>query len=328
MSSSAPQRLGSSLWALSIPIPVSSLGHVTTYLLEAGDGVVLIDSGWDTEVGWKALVAGLSRIGRSITSVRGVMVTHLHPDHFRMAPRIRAESGCWIAMHRYDSELLEQRYSDPEAFADETMQFLLNEGVPTESARRTVLGLNDTPVADFRPDTDLVDSQVIDIGVHELTAIHTPGHTPGHACFYDADRRLLFSGDHVLPRISPHISSGPVSGHDPLGNYLSSLARLESRDVDLVLPAHGQAFRDLTSRLDELTRHHLLRMREIELAVAEPRTAWETARSVRWRRPWSSMPTALYRLAVGETVAHLDALSTRGRVRRMDGPPHRYVAVE
>ena len=52
----------------------------------------------------------------------------------------------------------------------------------------------------------LEDGELADVPGWKLRALHTPGHTPGHLCFVDERSRRLFSGDHVLPRITPNIS--------------------------------------------------------------------------------------------------------------------------
>ena len=90
-----------------------------------------------------------------------------------------------------------------------------------------------------RPDHTVVDGERIDIGGGRwLEVIHTPGHEPAHICLRDPRTGILFSGDHVLPRISPVIMWDEDLG-DPLGNYLASLQKLLGMSPRVTYPAHG-----------------------------------------------------------------------------------------
>src|SRR5256886_15123590 len=90
----------------------------------------------------------------------------------------------------------------------------------------------------------------------ELEVVWTPGHSRGHCCFYWPARRVLFSGDHLLPKISPNIGLHPQSGADPLDDYLGSLERIPRLEVNLVLPAHGDSFSDHCGRIAAIMLHH------------------------------------------------------------------------
>src|SRR6202043_4101341 len=100
------------------------------------------------------------------------------------------------------------------------------------------------------PDRELSDGDLADVPGWKLRAVHTPGHTPGHLCFVDERSRRLFSGDHVLPRITPNISVQRADPVGPLEDYLNSLARTRDLDVDEVLPAHEWRFKGLSERID------------------------------------------------------------------------------
>ena len=114
------------------------------------------------------------------------------------------------------------------------------------------------------PDVLFEDGKDIDLPGWSLRTIWTPGHSPGHVCFYSDDRKLLLSGDHVLPRITPNISAHTQQAADPLGDFLASLSKLQGLETDEVLPAHEYRFSDLAGRLDEMIAHHDDRLDEIE----------------------------------------------------------------
>jgi glyoxylase-like metal-dependent hydrolase (beta-lactamase superfamily II) len=166
------------------------------------------------------------------------------------------------------------------------------------------------------PDRLLGDGELADVPGWKLRALHTPGHTPGHLCFVDERSRRLFSGDHVLPRITPNISAQRGDPASPLQAYLDSLTRTRDLDVDEVLPAHEWRFRGLVGRVDAITAHHERRLAEL-LAAARRHpgsTPWELAGQLTWSRPWAEYGGQMRIFAVTETAAHLDLLEHRGLV--------------
>ena len=96
------------------------------------------------------------------------------------------------------------------------------------------------------PDRHVADGERVDVPGWDIDAVWTPGHTPGHLCFHVPAERMLLSGDHVLPSITPHISiSRRDRGGDPLGDFLDSLGKVAALDATEVLPAHRHRFADL-----------------------------------------------------------------------------------
>ena len=77
-----------------------------------------------------ALNNGLVEAGGSIKDVQAVLVTHIHPDHYGLAGRVREASGAWIGLHPDDAEMLESRYGDTDELLDTMFRFLTDSGVP------------------------------------------------------------------------------------------------------------------------------------------------------------------------------------------------------
>ena len=133
-------------------------------------------------------------------------------------------------------------------------------------------------------------------------------------CFYDEDRELLLSGDHLLPTISSHVGFHAGSGPDPLGDFLASLQKLIERgEPREVLPAHQWRFAGLVDRATRLIEHHQQRLGEV-LSVLESgeATVWEIASRLHWYTAWAEFNTFLRHAALGETRAHLVYLERRG----------------
>jgi glyoxylase-like metal-dependent hydrolase (beta-lactamase superfamily II) len=320
------------LWSIPVPIPENPLRYVLVYALELDDGVAIVDAGWNTDDAWQALTDGLVEAGGSISDVRAVLVTHIHPDHYGLAGRVREESGAWIGLHPDDAEMLEARYIETDDLLARMRDFLEDAGVPPFKLPDLNMAsmMIRSQVTMAEPDVLFEDGARVDIKGWDLRTVWTPGHSPGHVCFYSDAHRLLLSGDHVLPRITPNIGVHTQQFPNPLGNYLESLLKVQNLGVDEVLPAHEYRFADLRGRLDEIITHHADRLAEIEglLAARPGATAWELSIRLSWSRPWDEIPEFMQRAAVGETLAHIVLLENHGRVRREGQAPSRFVLIE
>src|SRR5438034_9827928 len=121
------------LWSLAVPIPASPLAYVLCYAFELpGGGVVLVDPGWNAGESLAELEAGLGRLGARLSDVRGVLVTHIHPDHYGLAGRVREASGAWIALHPADAALIKDRYEEPTDLLQRVGAMLRRMGAPAE----------------------------------------------------------------------------------------------------------------------------------------------------------------------------------------------------
>jgi len=127
-----------------------------------------------------------------------------------------------------------------------------------------------------------------------VRAVWTPGHTPGHLCFYHERHDVLLTGDHVLPRITPHIGLTPGTDGDPPGDYQASLRALARYDPAQVLPAHDHRFPAVGGRVETLLRHHRARLAEIEHVVAcyPGLSTWTVAEALTWSRGLGADPRA------------------------------------
>src|SRR5579863_3754395 len=126
------ERVRPGLWSIPVPLPDSPLRYVLVYALELDDGVALVDAGWDTPEAWDALTDGLAVAGGTVADVRAVVVTHIHPDHYGLAGRVREASGAWIGLHEADAALLRRRYVETEELVSSMSDLLEVCGVPTE----------------------------------------------------------------------------------------------------------------------------------------------------------------------------------------------------
>ena len=293
------------------------LRHVNGFLLRDGDDFTLVDTGLQTDESRQALMQNLEALKIPVNQITRILITHIHPDHFGLAAELRERTGAELVIHRLEVALMEPRYARAEDLVHDVAEWLSKNGVPADQAEflksASMAAREFVKVVD--PDVLLEGAERLRIDGSELEVIWTPGHSPGHCCFYWPDRRVLFSGDHLLPKISPNIGLHPQSGADPLDDYLQSLARIDGLPVDLVLPAHGDPFSDHRARIAVIKQHHEERKATlVDLARTRAKSGWELAgelfHGIRDRNVFQQ------RLALQETLAHCQSLATESRLRK------------
>lgn len=310
---------------LQIPIPDNPLGHTNSYLLQGDNEYLIIDPGMDTEESFNALKSGLKEIGVEIESISQVLATHSHGDHYGLADRIKQLSQAKILIHDKDTNAFNPEGLDMEDLMRRMIQWTHSTGTPpTDEMFRPPGGPGSMRRPAYTsPDVILHDGEIIPFGLFNLQVIWTPGHSPGHICLYEPNHKILFSGDHILPLITPSIHLFPQSPVNPLGDFIDSLNKVKKLDINFVLPAHQYIFTNLQSRVEEIIHHHQQRNSEILAAIStEAKTAYQISTEVTWM-PESGGVEFLdldqwgRRMAIAETMAHLEAIRLEGKVEKI-----------
>ena len=281
---------------ITIPLALRSPDHINCYVLRLAAGDLLVDTGMRGSE--PALRAGLRRAG---ADPQRVLVTHGHIDHWGLATRftdtVLAHPGCRSSF----------------AFAEDTEQDAELPGAAGMLGRAELeraFARYRSMVAGVPDREDLADGDEID----GWRVLWTPGHAPGHVCLLREADGLLLAGDHLLPGFTPNVQPSP-QGRDALDDFLTSLDRMQELDVSLVLPAHGEPYRDAVGRAAELRLHHEERLQRLEDALAAG------------PRPLRTLTDEIFgdvvhredrMLADMETYAHLEYLRLRERARRDD----------
>ena len=303
-----------------LPLPTDGLRAVNVYVLEAGDGLVLIDSGWALEQAHGALSSALATLGAELGDVRSFLVTHVHRDHYTLGVAVRRTFGTTVALGLGEQEAIAALLAGGVRPFEPQLAELAASGAGTvlellAGLERAVPGGADGWEA---PDEWLAAHQEIGVGTRTLRVVATPGHTQGHVVFTDTATGLLFAGDHVLPHITPSIGFEPVRAALPLRDYLQSLRLVRGLPDMRLLPAHGPVTDSAHARIDELLAHHQDRLDRCFAAVAAgAATAYEAARALRWTRrdrQLTELDPVNQMLAVIETRAHLELLAAQGRL--------------
>jgi glyoxylase-like metal-dependent hydrolase (beta-lactamase superfamily II) len=319
-------ELAKGIYRIWIPLatsPMIDLDHVNSYLIKSANGWWIIDVGWKSPDVFKALEDALKSLKIAFTDIETILVTHSHPDHYGLAGEIkRLSPRTQIVLHKKEADLIEPRYINFNETEKKNEANLDSHGVPM--AEQSLLGSASlqtlTMVTVIQPDLIVYGGELLNTGVFKLEVIPTPGHSPGHICFYEAENQFLFSGDHVLPTITPNISSHLLSGENPLGNYFSSFDKLMSLPVKTVHPGHEVSFANLNERLKEIREHHRIRGQEIYNVLADKQlSAYEIATHLTWHvknQVWAQFNPWIKRMATTEVVAHLEYMQSKGKVRK------------
>lgn len=303
------------------PRVTKGLPYVLPYMIKDGDDTVLVDCGWNTDSAYEALEHDMREHKSHPSEISRLIITHVHPDHYGMAGRLKRISGCDVTIHEKDAEVINARYFSPRGLTDEMSKFMASNGVPALESPQMAHGSMDMidKVSPVPPDTQVRGGETFRVGDFDFQVIWTPGHSPGHICLYEPNRKILLTGDHVLPTITPNVSIHAQTHGSPLGDYMRSLKKLNGLDVEYVLPAHEFEIHDLRKRLIEIEEHHKLRLEEMVRCVdSGGSTAWEVAGRVKWATGMlADFEPFMQRAAVGETIAHLEYLFELGQLGKV-----------
>jgi len=305
-----------SLYKIEVPLPGSPLKATNSYVVKGRERSLIIDTGWNREDCMVALISGLKECGVDLQQT-DFFITHMHADHSGLVSAIAAERAR-IYFGQADAEII--RYITPEHW-DEMMDFAGICGFPREELERAVVN---HPGRRYSPNNSLnlyilKNGDRVSIGDYLFECIETPGHTPGHICLYEPNKKVFICGDHILLDITPNITLS-TEERNPLKEYLISLDKVYDLDVRLTLPGHRSTFRNHKERIQELKQHHQARLDEIVSIMAQGKqNAFQIASQMTWEigyKSWDLFPPAQKLFAFGEALAHLKYLEEEGVVDR------------
>jgi glyoxylase-like metal-dependent hydrolase (beta-lactamase superfamily II) len=321
------KKIRDDIYNIDVPIP-HALKNFNLYLL-LGDEPTLIDTGPYNPAFEDIIVTALRQL--RVDRLSRILITHSHIDHSGMASRLRDLTGAQVIAHRAERPRIE---SPKQRLTKEYRCYSLMSlamGFP-EDISHSIFGLAQGWVSLSQPcvlDVALKGGETIRAGDRELKAIHTPGHTAGHLCFYETGEGLLFSGDHLMRSITPNpeLYCPPRYGHvTGLTQFLESLRRLERYDAVCAYPGHGKPIKQVEKRIEFNILHHQRRLEKTERAVNEGcRTVWEVALRL-FPQVRGISPDIDHFLALKEALGHLVILEDSGVVKRADeGDLWRYI---
>src|SRR4051812_11917492 len=302
---------------LSMPLPFQ-LDHINLWLLEDDGVTTIVDCGIAND----ATRALWERIFASIGKVKRVILTHYHPDHAGNADWLCRRFGVelWTTQGEYlTAHAVRERaagYTSEAVLAVFRRNGLAEERVQAMTSNRN-------RYAELVPEFPhsyrrIIEGDVLRAGNNTWRAIVGHGHAPEHMSLYSKELNTVIAGDMLLSTISTNVSVWSIDPEgDPLRLFLESIARYRELPADvLVLPSHGKPFRGAHPRVEELTRHHDDRFRDVVESIREtPKSAGDLL-GVLFKRPLDTHQTFF---AMGEAIAHLHYLYYAGRAQRAVG---------
>jgi glyoxylase-like metal-dependent hydrolase (beta-lactamase superfamily II) len=287
----------------------------------------LVDAGIKTEVSFETLKKGLETIGVGLNSIERILITHGHIDHYGQAKRLSSLSGAPIYIHSKEYGRIRSfihslgfiksillRNGAPETLVNEAIHYM-------ESAQIMADSLDE---AFFLDDGDSILFKSM-----SWKTIHCPGHSPGLICFHWPEKKILFTGDHLLKEITPNPILNvpeyrPPFRYPSLKDYLNSLEKIERLDLSLLLPAHGEEIHDVKALIQKIFTHHKERMDRILFSLSKKeKTPFQIAMDL-----FPGVPPFEVFLGISEAVGHLEILKEKGIVRLKEKEGKDYYSLE
>ena len=305
-----------SLYALEVPSPFPM--KTVTVLVDRpapgqGGAVTLVDTAIDTPQARAGLEGALGQLGLRPGDVERVILTHHHPDHSGLAGWFE-EGGAQVFMLDREIQHGGRYWAEWDNWLPRVLTHMREHGLPPElhaGQERFHRHVREM-VRVARHLHPLHEGQTLTLAGCEWEVLWLPGHADGHLALWQPEEKLLIAGDTVLPRITPNIGLYAYSRPNPLGDYLTTLDRLEALAPRRALVGHyGPELLGVRERAAELSAHHHARLAALEAAVRQgPGTAYALTRQL--------FPHALsephLRFALAETLAHLEYLRIRSRL--------------
>jgi glyoxylase-like metal-dependent hydrolase (beta-lactamase superfamily II) len=303
------------IFKIDVPIPRNPLKSLNCYVIQSGGRSLVIDSGFNMPECLSVLLAGLEQLQVELPKT-DVVITHMHADHSGLVAEL-IRRGATAYCSREDADTINADMTHWESMRI----FTKTGGFPPEIFQRAIekhpgFKYRVTEKVDF---TILDDNDVLTLGDYRFDCVKTPGHTRGHMCLFEKEKKILISGDHILQDITPNISLWSEN-YNPLQNYLNSLDKVNLLDVELVLPGHRSLITDCRGRIKELKHHHKLRADEVLGILTEKAlNAYQVAALMTWDMTYETFdefPIAQKWFATGEALAHLKYLEDIGEIKK------------
>lgn len=267
------------------------------WLLHDGNEAALIDAGFGDDLCIETRRRFFEGDG-SHFRVGTIAFTHHHSDHTSGGRRLRELLRAETAINPIDEVILHTPPSAGSSGGDDLPD-------DPELAERAQVWRDEalnTPI-----DIPLVDGDTFKVGGLTVRAVHTPGHTAGHNCYFVEETGTLFTGDNVLGVGSSAIGPPP---HGDMQTYLDSLLRMLELQSKLIAPGHGPVVTATGEKLQELIDHRASRDRQIIDLIDR---GYTTDRQIR-RAIYPEIQRGLRRAAHGQVRAHLARMVGQGIV--------------
>jgi len=311
------EEIATNLFRVEVPLPDNLLRSINSYIIKASERDLIIDPGMNREECLNVMRASLNKLRIDLRRT-DFFITHFHVDHFSLVLNLATEEST-IYFNRPDMGIVDRIRRG--TFGEDITHFTFLSGFP-ENALKEILDFDADSYYRFErrlPFKMMEDGDTIITGNYVFKCLRTSGHTEGHTCLFEPNKKMLISGDHLLGDITPSIQLRSADGN-PLEKYLESLDKVYDLDIDLVLPGHRGPFRKCKERIRELKKHHQERADEVTSILEKgSQNAYQVASQMTWDvnfDSWDVFPVLHKWFATGEAIAHLKYLEEKGTIRK------------
>jgi glyoxylase-like metal-dependent hydrolase (beta-lactamase superfamily II) len=308
------EEIATNLYKVEIPLPKNPLRALNSYVGKGPERNLIIDTGWNQQECMRAMQAGLAKLGVDLRKT-AFFITHLHTDHLGLVSQLATDTST-IYFNRPDAERIQSGIC-----WEDFVGFARLNGFPEKELQRVP---DSHPGFKFRSKEPLrfhllKEGDSLEISDYAFKCVETPGHTKGHMCLYEPNKKIFVAGDHILGDITPTILLWSDEWN-PLKEYLASLDKVFGLDIDLVLPGHRGILWNSKERIRELKHHHQERLEEIVSILGQgSQDAFQVASRMTWDivyDSWDLFPVSQKWFATGEAIAHLQYLEEKGMIRK------------
>lgn len=319
------ERINERIVRLSLPLPFP-LKWVHSYLIKGENGYTAIDAGLNVPEIREVWDESLKELGLEYKDIEKIILTHYHPDHYGLAGWLQEKTGAPVFMSEIDHLATKKYWTRSLRYGEKLRDFYIAHGMPAGEAEAMIPHMEQfAEWVEPHPEVQYIsEGERVRIGDDTYEAIWTPGHAEGHFCFYRAESKEIFAGDHLLPRITPNISYMPDGPANPLEQFLSSLRKMKQIPMDVAYPSHGPVFTEIQVRIVQLEEHHEERLIALssQITASTPQNAYDLCQSMFGDKLLS---THQWRFAMSEVIAHILYLVSQGRIlEAFDGKLYTY----
>ncbi|KQQ66181.1 MBL fold metallo-hydrolase [Microbacterium sp. Leaf320] len=204
---------------------------VASYLIDLPEGITLVDAGLPGH--WNDLRRTLAELGRPLSDIRGLVLTHGDSDHIGFAERLRSETGVPVFIHSADAHRVRTGEKPKTPMGPARIGPML--GFLAYGVRKNALRTRHVSEV-----VEVEDGQVLDLPGSPVV-IGMPGHSPGSIAVHVPGADAVFVGDALTTRhvLTGRVGAQPAPFTDEPERALASLDRLADVSASWVLPGHG-----------------------------------------------------------------------------------------
>ncbi len=318
------------VYQIKIDVPFQ-VKFVSLYLFKLEDQYILIDAGLNMGNWSKLFFSALDDINISIEDINYCFITHIHLDHIGLVKTLKRKNpNLKVVMNDITHKILRWETHDSsidelKTEAKKISSLMIKYGISKEQSERVFQFFTYWPkfLRYQKPDIVVHDK---DKFLDNLDIIWTPGHSFGHTCIFNTKTKHLFSGDHILSRITPHIGNFLIPNtlkeeykeynfNNILNLYLKSLDRIGKLNPKIIFPAHQDIIYDSSKRILEIKEHHENRLSEISSLIKEkPMTPFEISQ-IHFGTDLDEMNSFM---ALSEVLGHLFYLEDLGKIDKFE----------